>query len=70
MACSHCHHRNGGRGSDDSATGCLAIVLLALVAMPIVGIYMLLTSEDSDKKTIGAILLIVGIIIWAVAGQG
>lgn len=70
MAHRHCHHGNGRRGSDDSAIGCLVMVVIAMIAMPIVGLYMLFTAEDTDKKTLGVILLIVGIILWAVGAQG
>ena len=50
--------------------GCLVMVILALVAMPLVGLYMLFKGNDDSQKAIGAILTIVGIIIWIVAAQG
>lgn len=66
----HRHHRHGGGSSDASGMGCLVMIILALIAMPLVGVYMLISGKDSSQKTIGAILLIVGIIFWAVAAQG
>lgn len=65
----HHHHWHGG-GSDDSGMGCLIMFILALIAAPIAGLYMLVSSEDSGQKTIGAILLVVGTIIWIAAAQG
>lgn len=64
----HHHHRRGG--SDDSGMGCLVMVILGMVAMPLVGLYMMFKGEDDGQKTIGVILTIVGIIIWIVAAQG
>ena len=68
----HHHHYHGGGqgGSDDSGMGCLVMVILGLIAMPIVGLYMMISGQDSSQKTIGTILLIVGIIIWIAASQG
>ncbi len=64
----HLHHRRGG--SDDSGMGCLVMIILGMVAMPLVGLYMLFKGEDDGQKAIGAILTIVGIIIWIAAAQG
>lgn len=46
------------------------MILLGMVAMPLVGFYMLFKGEDDGQKAIGAILTIVGIIIWIAAAQG
>ena len=64
----HHHHRRGG--SDDSGLGCLVMIILGMLAMPLVGIYMLISGKDDGQKLIGAILAIVGIIIWIAAAQG
>lgn len=64
----HHHHRRGG--SDDSGLGCLVMIILGMLAMPLVGIYMLISGKDDGQKVIGAILTIVGIIIWIAAAQG
>lgn len=64
----HHHHRRGG--FDDSGLGCLVMIILGMLAMPLVGIYMLISGKDDGKKAIGAILTIVGIIIWIAAAQG
>ena len=50
--------------------GCLVMIILGMVAMPLVGLYMLFKGEDDGQKAIGAILTIVGIIIWIAAAQG
>ena len=71
MADRHYHHHHWHRGgSDDSGMGCLVMIILGLVAMPLVGLYMLFQGDDDGQKAIGAILTIVGIIIWIAAAQG
>lgn len=57
------------RRDDNNGTGCLAIVLLIVFLMPIAGI-ILLCSESREKKILGAVLLIIGIIIWIFAFKG
>ena len=64
------YHRHRRRSSDDSGIGCFAIIILGMIAMPLVGLYMTFKGKDNGQKTIGVILTIVGIIIWAVAAQG
>lgn len=53
--------------SDDGMMGCLAIVILAIIAMPIVGVVMMI-SKEQEKKTIGLILTIIGVVLWIVIG--
>ena len=35
-----------GRKKDDGIMGCLAIVIIGIVAMPLVGVYMLVKGND------------------------
>ncbi len=53
------------RKQNSSSDGALAIfiVLIAIVLMPIAGIY-LLTKDSTKEKVIGIVLTIVGIILW------
>lgn len=44
-----------------SGNGALAIAILAVAALPIVGIY-LLTKKDPAKKLIGALILILFVV--------
>lgn len=53
------------QNNDDGVIGCLVYVLIAIFFMPIVGLFML-CSKDSEKKTLGLILLIAGIILWVI----
>ena len=67
----HHHYHRGVQGSSaDSVIGRLVMIILGLIAMPLVGLYMMISGKESSHKTIGAILLIVGIIIWIAASQG
>lgn len=54
-----------GRNNDDDANtmGCAIILVGIVFAMPLVGLY-LLTRESEEDKGIGAILLVLGIVIW------
>lgn len=60
------------RSSDDNAAlGCVVYVLLAIFFMPIVGL-VLAFGKNHEKRPLGWVLLIVGIILWvvlAVAGS-
>jgi hypothetical protein len=58
-----------GRSKDDGATGCLVFAFLTLFMMPVTGLVMV-CSKDSEKKTLGWILLVVGTIFWIIIGVG
>lgn len=56
--------RNHARGND-AGVECLAIILLCIVAMPLVGLYLVCREDaDSQTKAIGGVLLIIGVILW------
>jgi len=62
-------HRGGCHGySGGGLFGLLAIMLIAIYAMPLVGGYVLITGKNGDSKLLGGSLLIVGIIIWIALG--
>lgn len=61
----HRHHR-----CDDSGTGCLALILMAVIAMPLVGLYIAIKGESDEEKLLGVALLIVGIIMYIAMGNG
>ena len=45
--------------------GCLVVMILCLIAMPLVGLYLILRRDgDGETKAVGWILLVVGIVIW------
>ena len=47
----------------------LVLVVLALIAMPIAGLYLILRQDGDDgTKIIGWILLIIGVIFWIYIG--
>ena len=52
-------------GGGDSGGNCLVLLILALIAMPFVGLYLILKKDgDEGTKVIGWILLVLGIILW------
>ena len=57
------------RRDDDAAMGCIVYAVLGLILMPLIGLF-LVCSKDPEKKTWGWILLIVGIILLAILGNG
>ena len=56
-----------GRGGSD-IDGSLAMIILGLVALPIVGLVMMLNSKTEDNKVLGGVLLVVGIALWIIIG--
>ena len=59
------YYRRGPSFGGDSATGCLVYFLLGIIAMPLLGLYLMLKKDASDNThVLGGVLLIVGIIIW------
>ena len=57
--------RRGRRDSDDGAIGCLAVFMLALIAMPLVGLYLALSKNtDDDAKAVGWVMVIIGCAFW------
>lgn len=54
--------------SDDSGLGCVMVLLLAIVAMPFVGLYLLLTAKEEGQQILGIALIIVGIAVWIKSG--
>ena len=57
------------KSDDDAAMGCIMFAVLGLMLMPVIGLF-LVCSKDPEKKTWGWILLIVGIILLAILGNG
>ena len=53
---------------NDDGMGCLIMVLLGIFALPLVGLYMMLAGDNGEQRTIGVVLLIVGVIIWIATG--
>ena len=51
------------RNNSGGASSALALVLLAIFAMPILGIYLLTRKNDTDRIW-GAILTTLGLILW------
>ena len=60
--------RRGGCYGGGGLIGLLAIMLIAIYAMPFVGGYVLITGKDDGSKLLGGSLLVVGIIIWIAMG--
>ena len=56
------HRRNTG-----SSEGLIAIILVAIVAMPILGVFLLTQKNKSDRRW-GVALAIIGIILWILIG--
>ena len=59
---------SNNRGND-SGSGCLVMMILAVLAMPLVGLYLAFAGEKKEQKYLGVALLIVGIIVYAKVGM-
>ena len=42
--------------SNDSGMGCLVMLVLAVIAMPLVGLYLAFAGESSEQKFLGVAL--------------
>ena len=51
------------RNTSDSGSTAIAVVLLAIFAMPIVGICMLFSKNESEKGW-GLVLTVLGFLLW------
>ncbi|MBE5876829.1 MAG: hypothetical protein E7290_08105 [Lachnospiraceae bacterium] len=58
------------RKNDADGMGCIVILLIAVFAMPLVGIYLALAGEESEQRVLGVALTIVGILVWIGLGIG
>lgn len=60
--------RNGNRNSG-GGDGCVGLMILGIVALPLVGLY-LLAKKDADigTRVLGGVLFIVGSVIWIYIG--
>lgn len=56
--------------SSGGGLGCVFVLILAVLAMPVVGLYLALAGEESEQKWLGGALIIVGLIVWAKVGLG
>lgn len=56
------------KNNSDSGIGCAMVLMLAVFAMPLVGLYLAVAGEDDAQKILGVALLIVGIIVWIKIG--
>lgn len=59
----------GRRNNDDGMLECIAYILLGLFFMPFIGLF-LIGGKDPDRRILGWILLIAGIILWIILGLG
>ena len=57
----------GNRRRDPGDSGCLALLIIGFIAMPLVGLY-LMSKKDDESRALGLVLLIVGIILWVYVG--
>lgn len=57
--------RYGRRSSnDDDMSGCLVYAIIAIIAMPIVGLYLIFEGDTDGKKAAGVVLLILSLLFW------
>ena len=57
----HVHHRHHHYGNDGGG-GCLIMLALGLIALPVIGIYKMITSKDEGIRVLGIIFAIILVI--------
>lgn len=64
--------RRPRKDGDDCTTSCIVYFILGIIAMPLLGLYLVLKKDaDDGTRVLGGVLLIAGIIFWVViAAQG
>ena len=55
--------------SNDSGIGLVLVLIVAIVAMPIVGMYLIGGGESKGEKYLGVALLIVSVIVYIKLGM-
>lgn len=55
--------------NNDGGAGCLVVLVLAVIAMPVVGLHLAFAGECKEQKILGVALFIVGIIVYAKYGM-
>ena len=50
--------------TDKAGDGIIAIIILAIIMMPIVGVYLLFFGKNEKQRGIGLILLIIYLLCW------
>lgn len=60
MACNCRRSRN----NENPELSCVLTILLAVVAMPLVGLYLMCVGKSGGTKVIGFLMLVLGIIFW------
>ena len=54
--------------SNDSGMGCVLVLVMMVLAMPIVGLYLAFSGKSSGQKGLGVVLFVVSIIVYAKYG--
>lgn len=57
------------RNNDSGGLGCAVMMIVAVVAMPLVGLYLLAAGKEDAQKILGVALFIVSIIVWIKFGM-
>jgi len=60
---------NNNKSNDSGGLGCAFALMMAVVAMPLLGLYLIAAGEEDEQKILGVALLIVGIIVWIKCGM-
>ena len=53
--------------SSDSLPGCIIFLILGAIALPLVGLYFIVSGGSDDRKALGWILFVAGCILWLCA---
>lgn len=54
-------HRMESSG-DDGGLGCLVAIMLAILALPVLGVYLLVKGENDTQRIIGLVIVVLCVI--------
>ena len=54
-------HRMGSSG-DEAGLGCLVAIMLAILALPVLGVYLLVKGENDTQRIIGLVIVVLCVI--------
>lgn len=61
---------SGRKNNNSGDLGWLVLMVLAIVAMPFLGVYHLMAGKDDGQRMLGVALIIVGIIVYVMMEIG
>ena len=46
----------------------VVILMFAIVGMPVFGVYLMISKHQDENRVLGAVLTVLGVIVWGIFG--